>query len=286
MHQYELKPAGLTKQHLDRALSMSRKSDSGLLTKTEGTYPFWSPEMCQCTQHAFSGYGAGKGRVENRVCFYCIPLIVRLASLDNNWFLVRAKTEIHCLFFDSLPQDIWAAGICLYIFVSGRLPFFSDAPLDLMEAIAEGEVPFDSLDVSDACLSLLKMTLAKDPSQRAGVGDCLQHPFLKDARAQRISQLSDEFRMSHREIIIGEEDLRAVSYLRKFSVVSELEFCRFANIFLGSLPRRFKLSREFPVFLSKVPRSMLRLPGSGWHDLLKPPLLVFTRTSLRPALVQ
>ena len=109
-------------------------------------------------------------------------------------------------------QDIWAAGICLYIFVSGRLPFFSELPLELMETIAKGEVPFDELDVSDSLMSLIKITLEKDPEQRAGVGDCLQHPCLQAARKTRINQLSDEFILSHEKVTVGEDDIRAVGF--------------------------------------------------------------------------
>ena len=104
-----------------------------------------------------------------------------------------------------LPIDMWAAGVCLYIFVAGKLPFFSYAPLDLMEAIAEGGVPFDELNVSDDCLSLLQK-----------------------ARDQRIAQLDDQLMMSRREIIVGDEDLRAVSvfYSRRY-YFSFIVFCTF-----------------------------------------------------------
>jgi len=97
-----------------------------------------------------------------------------------------------------------------------------------MEAIAEGDVPFDELNVSDDCLSLLQITLEKDPSHRAGVGDCLQHAFLKKARDQRIAQLDDQLMMSRREIIVGDEDLRAVSvfYSRRY-YFSFIVFCTF-----------------------------------------------------------
>lgn len=86
-------------------------------------------------------------------------------------------------------------------------------PLELMETIAKGEVPFEELDVSESLMSLLKMTLAKDPEQRAGVGDCLQHPFLQAARKTRINQLSDEFILSNEKVTVGEDDIRAVRFL-------------------------------------------------------------------------
>jgi serine/threonine protein kinase len=59
---------------------------------------------------------------------------------------------------------------------------------------------------------LLKRCLEKDPDKRAGVGDCLQHPFLEVAREKRIRQLSAEFEISRkRSIVLSEEDIKMVS---------------------------------------------------------------------------
>jgi Protein kinase domain len=141
--------SGLTRHDTDMALEMKCMANDGLLTKTEGTWAFWSPEMCDGGK-AFSGYAA----------------------------------------------DLWAAGVCLYIFATGKLPFFSNLPLDLLRDIQEANVPYDGLRLSDSLVELLRMTLEKDPAKRAGVGDCLKHPFLLLARAQRIQELSVELAKS------------------------------------------------------------------------------------------
>ena len=138
--------SGLTRHDTDAALHMKSMHQDGLLKKTEGTWAFWSPEMCQGA--SFSGYAA----------------------------------------------DLWAAGVCLYIFVTGKLPFYSEVPTELFALIQQGNVNYEGL--SEPLVELLKMTLHPDPHQRAGVGDCLQHPFLLLARAQRIQQLSVEFAKS------------------------------------------------------------------------------------------
>ena len=154
---------GLTRKDTESSLNMKCMANAGLITKTEGTWAFWSPEMCRGS--SFSGYAA----------------------------------------------DMWAAGVCLYIFVTGKLPFYSTVPMDLMDAIKEGEVPYDGLDLSPELLSLLKMTLEKDPNQRAGVGDCLKHSVLLEPRAQRIQQLSVELAKSNAtDTEVHEVDIRAV----------------------------------------------------------------------------
>uniref|UniRef100_A0A7S4N509 Protein kinase domain-containing protein n=1 Tax=Odontella aurita TaxID=265563 RepID=A0A7S4N509_9STRA len=156
-------PRKLTRHDTDSALAMEGMAKKGMLTKTEGTWCFWSPEMCEEDGGAFSGYAA----------------------------------------------DLWAAGICLYIFVTGRLPFYSETPVELFDMIAEGDVPYDGLGLSEHLVDLLKTLLEKDPSKRAGIGDCLKHPFLQKAREQRIIDLGNEFERSfNRKLVVREEDIR------------------------------------------------------------------------------
>ena len=151
----------------ESALNMKPMGNTGLMTKTEGTWAFWSPEMYGCA--SFSGYAA----------------------------------------------DIWAAGVCLYIFVTGRLPFYSEAPAELMDLIKEGNVPYHDIDVTKEMINLLKMVLEKDPAKRAGVGDCLGHPLLERPRKERINLLSIELARSEAtNTKVSESDIRSVRYVR------------------------------------------------------------------------
>ena len=126
----------------DKALEMINCYNSGMLRKTEGTWCFWSPEMCDASSSAgFSGYAA----------------------------------------------DLWAVGICLYIFATGTLPFFSFDPSVLFDMIAIAMVPYEGQGLSDNLIDLLGKLLEKDPSKRAGVGDCLKHTFCAQARIERIN---------------------------------------------------------------------------------------------------
>ena len=119
--------AHLSRRESEFAASMKSMSDLGKLTKTEGTWCFWSPEMCAEDSLVFSGYSC----------------------------------------------DMWAAGICLHIFATGVLPFYSEIPLALFDMIAEANIKLDGLKLSGDLIDLLKRVLAKDPKERAGVGDCL-----------------------------------------------------------------------------------------------------------------
>jgi serine/threonine protein kinase len=126
----------------DKALEMMNCYNSGILRKTEGTWCFWSPEMCDdSSSNGFSGYAA----------------------------------------------DLWAAGICLYIFTTGTLPFFSFDPSILFDMIAMAVVPYEGRGLSENLIDLLGKLLEKDPSKRAGVGDCLKHTFCAQARIERIN---------------------------------------------------------------------------------------------------
>lgn len=159
-------PFFLTKHDTESAYAMGRMAGSGILTKTEGTWCFWSPEMCGASNSDSGG-------------------------------------------FSGYASDMWAVGVCLYIFVTGRLPFYDKVPMDLFDKIAQSDVPYAGLGLSDSLVELLQLCLEKDPNQRAGVGDCLHHAFLQTAREKRIRQLGPEFEISKRAILhISDHDLR------------------------------------------------------------------------------
>jgi serine/threonine protein kinase len=184
---------GLTRRDTEEALEMKPMADHGLLNKTEGTYAFWSPEMCDGTTK-FSGYAA----------------------------------------------DIWAAGVCLYILATGKLPFYKTSPIELLDEIKEANVPFDEMNLSHQLLDLLRITLTKDPKARAGVGDCLKHSFLVMARAKRIKQLSVELAQSRAQRVeVDETEIKSVRYnLRMRFVVSLLVLALYTVINAPVLPAK------------------------------------------------
>ena len=114
--------------------------------------------------------------------------------------------------FSGYATDIWAAGICLYVFATGKLPFFSPNPIELFQSISEGNIRYEGKDVSDDLKSLLDKILEKDPYKRAGIGDCLKDKFCTEARKRRILDLRSELEKSKSEkLVVLPEDIRQVS---------------------------------------------------------------------------
>lgn len=206
------RPTKLTRYDTDSALEMDNLSTSGILRTTEGTYPFWSPEMCSGSS-PFSGYAA----------------------------------------------DLWAAGVCLYIFTSGRLPFYSESPSELFQKISQAKISFQGLGFSPELKDLLSKVLNKDPFTRAGVGDCLKHEFCTCARIERMKVLGDNIRHSTETTIsVNQQDRH-----KAFSIA------RVAKAAQHKMSKRFQLARE--AFASSRPsrisHTFSTLSSSSWMDL-------------------
>lgn len=201
----------LTRQMTNEALNMTKMNSMGILTKTEGTKAFWSPEMCKSSS-SFTNNNNNNNSDSN----------------NNN---VGG--------FSGYAADLWAAGICLFAFSTGQLPFYSEDQMELFEMISLHDIQknkpsiFDNitvtspklgtttqdyinLELSNNLQNLLQQLLHQDPTLRAGVGDCLQHPFLKEARQKRIFEIGDSLRSSFSmDIKIEEEDIRKAFSIAK-----------------------------------------------------------------------
>jgi calcium/calmodulin-dependent protein kinase I len=78
--------------------------------------------------------------------------------------------------------DTWAAGVLLYVLLSGRLPFSGDSDVELFRAIIETELvwkkpQFDT--VSLEAKDLIQKLITKDPVKRFDATQALEHVFLK-----------------------------------------------------------------------------------------------------------
>lgn len=76
-------------------------------------------------------------------------------------------------------DDIWAAGITLYSFLTGKVPFWADNRPNLFEAIRHAEVEFpNEVDLSDGVKELLLGILAKKEKERMSIEEILAHPWM------------------------------------------------------------------------------------------------------------
>eukprot|EP00603_Paraphysomonas_imperforata_P002834 CAMPEP_0114424556 /NCGR_PEP_ID=MMETSP0103-20121206/6758_1 /TAXON_ID=37642 ORGANISM="Paraphysomonas imperforata, Strain PA2" /NCGR_SAMPLE_ID=MMETSP0103 /ASSEMBLY_ACC=CAM_ASM_000201 /LENGTH=871 /DNA_ID=CAMNT_0001593319 /DNA_START=120 /DNA_END=2735 /DNA_ORIENTATION=- len=111
---------------------LSRSKSRGVVNSTEGTFAFYSPEMCRENSGAYSAY----------------------------------------------MSDVWAASVCLWIFVFGRLPFYSPDVVDLFSMIRHEE-PKMPHRVSPELTDLLENMLQKDQGKRLSIHDIRHHCWLK-----------------------------------------------------------------------------------------------------------
>jgi len=98
--------------------------------------------------------------------------------------------------------DTWAAGVLLYVLLSGRLPFSGETDVDLFKAIMDADLiwkkpQFDT--VSDDAKDLIQKLITKDIDSRLTAEEALQHPF--------ITQNSNENPLSTAEVYEGLKQL-------------------------------------------------------------------------------
>jgi serine/threonine protein kinase len=71
------------------------------------------------------------------------------------------------------PQaDVWALGCCLYILLTGVVPF-----PNANQAINSNYI-YPPKPISDYCFDLLNRMLEKCPNKRATLKEILQHPWI------------------------------------------------------------------------------------------------------------
>jgi len=80
--------------------------------------------------------------------------------------------------------DIWSAGVLLYIFLCGKIPFSGSSDEEIMKNVSEAtEMALDGEEwnvVSDSAKSLLKLLLNPNPELRISATDALNHRWIKE----------------------------------------------------------------------------------------------------------
>lgn len=89
--------------------------------------------------------------------------------------------------YDLRHADVWAAGVTLFCFLFGRLPFdATNGPEALIASIQRDAPAFpdSAAAIGDGALrELLEGLLAKDPPERAGLSFAAQHLWLAQVPA-------------------------------------------------------------------------------------------------------
>jgi len=88
--------------------------------------------------------------------------------------------------YSGRAADIWALGVCVYMWMFHRLPFEAPTVFMLMEAIRDGELQLDTqaYEATPELLELLRGLLAKKPQHRLRIKDLRRSAWLTDGRSE------------------------------------------------------------------------------------------------------
>ncbi|GAB0498515.1 hypothetical protein MMPV_009860 [Pyropia vietnamensis] len=86
--------------------------------------------------------------------------------------------------YDGRLSDAWAAGVMLYVLLTGGLPFLHSDPAELRHLITSASPVLPST-LSPSARHLLTGLLTKEPSCRYSLRDAATHPWLTGASADR-----------------------------------------------------------------------------------------------------
>ncbi|PRP87322.1 calcium/calmodulin-dependent protein kinase kinase 2 beta isoform 3 [Planoprotostelium fungivorum] len=102
--------------------------------------------------------------------------------------------------FRGKPLDIWAAGVSLYCFVFGRVPFRGKNYLDLTARVHREELSFPE-DISSELKDLLSRMIEKEPTMRIPLKDIRVHDWV----TKRGTAPLPEYK--HEEVTVTEEEI-------------------------------------------------------------------------------
>ena len=106
--------------------------------------------------------------------------------------------------------DLWSCGIILYLFLTGKFPFFGKTENEIIEKILNQKIEFNDEifeKISDEAKDLIKKCLIHDKNKRISAVEALKHPFFANIDLNNI----------YHEKIDLKEVLSSLKYFSKHS---------------------------------------------------------------------
>jgi len=122
--------------------------------------------------------------------------------------------------------DMWAAGVILYIMLSGKMPFFGKTDRECLRKIATGRYAFPPKQwstVSEDAQSLIRSLLQVDPAKRLTAVAALNHRWLCEPHTCCSEPLTNDLRELHSTKRKFRKAVNAVITLKKLSQLSQEE---------------------------------------------------------------
>lgn len=104
------------------------------------------------------------------------------------------------------PADVYALGVCLYLFLFGKLPFEADSIPELASMVTNNELELpDDVVISSEAKGLLLQMLNKNPDERIDLSQIAKHVWITDHG--RLKSLSSKNTKQSEEMEIGDIEL-------------------------------------------------------------------------------
>jgi len=126
--------------------------------------------------------------------------------------------------YSGRAADIWALGICVYMWMFHRLPFEAPTVFMLMEAIRDGQLEVDTqaYEATPELLELLRALLAKKPQHRLRIKDLRRSTWLTSGRSDPLP-VPQHMATGHQTVHKGELKEILMHAVTQIKVTAELK---------------------------------------------------------------